>query len=157
MLSGGSTIPWDNSLWPCNAKWWHRSGSTLAQVMACCLTAPSHYLSQWWFSLLTSCEIHLTAISQQVPWILFCIMSLKITLSKKLRQHLPGGQQAKIRKESDEIKRLSLSEWPCVAHGNSHWRGLKFLQLSSLCNENPLHLCWSSGYDMISQWGLPTI
>ena len=25
-----------------------RSGSTLAQVMACCLTAPSHYLNQCW-------------------------------------------------------------------------------------------------------------
>ena len=28
--------------------WWHRSGSTLAQVMAWCLTAPSHYLNQSW-------------------------------------------------------------------------------------------------------------
>ena len=28
--------------------WWHRSGLTLAQVMACCLTAPSHYLNQCW-------------------------------------------------------------------------------------------------------------
>ena len=35
-----------NSLWPSDAKRRHRSGSTLAQVMACCLTAPSHYLSQ---------------------------------------------------------------------------------------------------------------
>ena len=37
-----------NSLWPSDAIWWHRSGSTLAQVMACCLTAPSHYLNQCW-------------------------------------------------------------------------------------------------------------
>ena len=29
-------------------SWWHRSGSTLAQVVACCLTAPSHYLNQCW-------------------------------------------------------------------------------------------------------------
>ena len=29
-------------------KWQHRSGSTLAQVMACCLTAASHYLNQCW-------------------------------------------------------------------------------------------------------------
>ena len=35
-----------NSLWPSDAVWRHRSGSTLAQVMACCLTAPSHYLNQ---------------------------------------------------------------------------------------------------------------
>ena len=37
-----------NSLWPSDAIWWQRSGSTLAQVMACCLTAPSHYLNQCW-------------------------------------------------------------------------------------------------------------
>ena len=29
-----------NSLWPSDAIWWQRSGSTLATVMACCLTAP---------------------------------------------------------------------------------------------------------------------
>ena len=37
-----------NSLWPSDARWWQRSGSTLAQVMAWCLTAPSHYLNQCW-------------------------------------------------------------------------------------------------------------
>ena len=35
-----------NSLWPSVAIWRHRSWSTLAQVMARCLTAPSHYLNQ---------------------------------------------------------------------------------------------------------------
>ena len=34
---------------PSDAIWQHRSVSTLAQVMACCLTAPSHYLNQGWF------------------------------------------------------------------------------------------------------------
>ena len=37
-----------NSLRPGDAIWQHRTGSTLAQVMACCLTAPSHYLNQYW-------------------------------------------------------------------------------------------------------------
>ena len=35
-----------NSLGPGDAKRWQRYGSTLDQVMACCLTAPSHYLNQ---------------------------------------------------------------------------------------------------------------
>ena len=35
-----------NSLWPSEAIWQNRSGSTLDQVMACCLMAPSHYLNQ---------------------------------------------------------------------------------------------------------------
>ena len=31
-----------------NTIWRHKSGSTLAPVMACCLTAPSHYLNKCW-------------------------------------------------------------------------------------------------------------
>ena len=31
-----------------DAKWQHRSRSTLVQVMACCLMAPSHYMNQCW-------------------------------------------------------------------------------------------------------------
>ena len=37
-----------NSLWPSDVIWPHKSGSTLAQVMACYLMAPSHYLNQCW-------------------------------------------------------------------------------------------------------------
>ena len=35
-----------DSLWPSNAMWWHRSGSTLAQVLACCLMEPNHFPNQ---------------------------------------------------------------------------------------------------------------
>ena len=37
-----------NSLWPSDTIWQHNSGSALAQVMACCPVAPSHYLNEWW-------------------------------------------------------------------------------------------------------------
>ena len=37
-----------NSLWPSDTIWRQRSRSTLVQVMACCLKAPSHYLNQCW-------------------------------------------------------------------------------------------------------------
>ena len=37
-----------NSLWHNDIIWRHRSGSTLAQVMACCLTVLSHYLHHCW-------------------------------------------------------------------------------------------------------------
>ena len=36
-----------NSFWPSDTLWQHRSGS-LAQVIAYCLMAPSHYLNQCW-------------------------------------------------------------------------------------------------------------
>ena len=38
-----------NLLWLSDAIWWHRSGS---QVMACCLMAASHNLSQCWMEFL---------------------------------------------------------------------------------------------------------
>ena len=37
-----------NSLGPSDTIWWQKTGSALAQVMAFCLTAPSHYLNQCW-------------------------------------------------------------------------------------------------------------
>ena len=43
-----SSGQWVNSLKPSEAIWRHRTGSTLVQAMACCLTAPSHYLNQCW-------------------------------------------------------------------------------------------------------------
>ena len=41
-----------NSLRPSDGIFRHRSGSTLARVMACCLTAPSHYLNQCWLNII---------------------------------------------------------------------------------------------------------
>ena len=32
----------------CNTIWRHRSGSTWAHIVACCLAAPKHYLNQLW-------------------------------------------------------------------------------------------------------------
>ena len=43
------------SLWPNDAILQHRSGSTLAQVMAFCLMAPSHYLNKCWLII---SEVH---------------------------------------------------------------------------------------------------
>ena len=37
-----------NALWPGDATSRNGTRSTLAQVMACCLTAPCHYLNQCW-------------------------------------------------------------------------------------------------------------
>ena len=35
-----------NLFWPGDTIWWHRSRSTFAHVMACCLMATSHYWNQ---------------------------------------------------------------------------------------------------------------
>ena len=76
-----------NSLWPSDTICRQRSGSTLAQAMACCLTAPSHSLNQCWL-IISEIFWH----SQWVHKLLFCIMSLKIILLKYLK-HLPGANE----------------------------------------------------------------
>ena len=58
-------IPVDRSLWPSDAIWRHKSGSTLAQVMVCCLWAPNNYLKQSNIDLPeVLCGIQLREISQ---------------------------------------------------------------------------------------------
>ena len=73
---------WVNLLQPSDTTWWHRSGSTLAQVMACCVMVPSHHWIQCWLLISSLCGIHLIAISHQEPKLLFCIMRLKSILLK---------------------------------------------------------------------------
>ena len=63
----GNWLAWCIDLmWPIYTKWLHRTGSTLAQVMACCLIALSHYLNNIDFSSKVFCGIHLRAIWQEV-------------------------------------------------------------------------------------------
>ena len=80
MMPYGITRPqWVNSLRPSDAIWWHRSGSTLARVMACCLTAPSHYLNQCWL-IISKIQLHsLMAISQEIHQSSMTEIKMKIT------------------------------------------------------------------------------
>ena len=76
-----------NSLWPSGSMWWLISGSTLAQIMVCCLTVPSHYLNQCWLTLqVFFFFIHLRAISQEILMNVFGDYTFKITTTS------PRGQ-----------------------------------------------------------------
>ena len=55
-----------NSLWPNYAMWRYISGSKLIQVPAWCMTAPSHYLNQYWLIIKVFCGIPQRAISEEV-------------------------------------------------------------------------------------------
>ena len=68
-----------NSLWPSDAIWWHRSGSTLVQVMAWCRTAQAITWTNVDLSSVRSICIHLRAISQEIPQLSITKISLKIT------------------------------------------------------------------------------
>ena len=71
------------SYWPGDDIWKHTSGSTLAPVMACCRcrTKPLPGPVDW---SVRFCGIRVSAISQRVLMLLFCIMRLKIMLWKLL-------------------------------------------------------------------------
>ena len=80
------------SLWPSDTIWRQRSWSTFPQVMACCLTVPSHYLNQCW--LVRASGIHLRAISQEIPQPLITEIRLKI-IYVKFHSDLPGDSESK--------------------------------------------------------------
>ena len=76
--------------WWCHI-WQHRSGSTLAQVMACCLTAPSHYLNQSWLIIMEvlwySLEGNFIGDTQDIyPWYEFENYKFETTVISPWRQ-----------------------------------------------------------------------
>ena len=73
-----------NPWWPSDAIWRHRSGLSLVQVMACCLTAPSHYLNQYWLVIEVVPWHSPESNSQEVLLNLICNMSSETTLVKLL-------------------------------------------------------------------------
>ena len=68
-----------NSLRSSGAIWRHNNWWTLVQVMACCLTAPSHYLSQCWLVIIRfvlysaashfKWRVKITATSPRGQWV----------------------------------------------------------------------------------------
>ena len=87
-----------NTSWPSDTISRQRSGSTLSQVMACCLTAPSHYLNQCWpiiSEVQRSSDIHIRAVSQEIPQPWITKIGLKITCLK-FHSNFPGTNESKI-------------------------------------------------------------
>ena len=81
-----------NTLWPVDVIWRHGTRSTLAQVMACCLTPPSHYLSQCCLSSVRSHGIHLRGLSLDDVKIPIDNTRLKIAVLK-WHPGLPGANE----------------------------------------------------------------
>ena len=102
-----------NLFWLNDVMQWHRSRSTMAQVMVCCLTVPNHYLNQRW--LLNGCSIYLRAIAQLEPQQPFCMMNSKIIFFE-LRPHAQG---------IDEL----------ISSG--FWHGIIYLEFHTLCMPPP--------------------
>ena len=84
----------DDSLRSSDAIWLQRSGSTLAQVMACCLTAPSHYLKQCWL-IINKVQWHLSrASSQEMPRPSISITEINLKIAYlKFHSNFPGANE----------------------------------------------------------------
>ena len=78
------------TLWPSDAIWRHRSGSTLAQVMACCLTAPSHYLNQCWL-FINEVQWHTSDSNFTMDT---SAISSKISIEIKFHSNLSGANES---------------------------------------------------------------
>ena len=73
-----------NSLWPSDAIWQHKTGSTLAQVMACCLMAPAITWTIIDLSSVRSSDNHLRVISQEIVQPSITEINMKIYCQKFL-------------------------------------------------------------------------
>ena len=106
-----------NPLWSSDAIWWQRSGSTLAQVMACCLTAPSDYLAQCWLIISEPSGHQLRAISEEMPQPSIAKGSLKITYIT-FHANLPGANELTVQVLVTKLTTMSVDIVPYTA---SHW------------------------------------
>ena len=89
------SFPQKKSFGPSDAKWWKKTGSTLAQVMA---FAWRHQAITWTnidFSSLTSNDIHIRTISQEIPQPSIAKIRLKITYLK-FYWNFPGANELKV-------------------------------------------------------------
>ena len=90
----------------------NRSGSTLAQVMACCLMAPSHYLNHCWLIISEVSVIHIRATSREMPQPSVTKICLKITYLK-FHSNFPGANELICNVSSDITL---LTHWGRVTH-----------------------------------------
>ena len=96
-----------NSLGPNDATWRRRSWSKLVQVMACCLTAPSHYLSQCWLIISKG----LWHSSEDIMIIRFEVTNQKRKIEYyvfKITLRSPRGQWVK------GLNRTGACGWHCI-------------------------------------------
>ena len=118
-LYGVTRPQWVNSSWPSDAKWQHRSESTLAQVMAHFLMAPSHYLNHC--SLIISEVLWPSTegnrVLQEILKISILDMNLKID-DLRLQPHLPCANDLGVLLtcRSREAVQSWCLETPCCEH-----------------------------------------
>ena len=132
-------------LWPSDAMWWHRSGSSLVQVMTCCLAASNRYLIQSWLMI------------TKVPWhssegiFMWRLQSVK----QDTKLHISRDQW--VNEEHWRIRVIELGHYFCFDFGFDSlsiarlgtnfsviWNktqtfSVKEMHLTKLCSQNKSH------------------
>ena len=112
-----------NSLWLSDTIWRHKSGSTLAQVMACCLTAPSHYLNQCWL-IISKVQWHSSECNfTKIPQPSVTEISWKITYLK-FHSNFPGASEFKETHMKMLCKIVTILFRPPCVQGHCHLMGI---------------------------------
>ena len=100
------------SVWLNGNIWRHRSWWTLAQIVACCLTALSHYLNQYWL-IIAKVQCHRSESNPQTPII---IINFEIT-HLKFHYNLP--------------ELMSKDQWRIIVSAMRLWIGLESVKCSN--------------------------
>ena len=159
----GLTVFKINSLWPTDAIWWQGSRSTLVQVMACCLMAPSHYLKIVDLSYLrSSLRAALLEISQpSVTKISLKIIFLRFYWVKSTSSRFPGINLYKSNRNSFPFLRrmLQASQFRKIPITTPHCQllGLEVLYLWNAlpaCPKESITKMLESKWRMLRYWGL---
>ena len=93
---GGHCLSSINPLWASDTIWWYRSGSTLAQIMAWCHQAPSHYLNQYWLIIKRRSTAFIwEQFHKKCLWIKMVIYIENFRdYTFKISPHLPGANES---------------------------------------------------------------
>ena len=132
-----------DSLWPSDAIWRYRSGSTLAQVIACCLTAPSHYLNQCWL-IINKVQWHSSEgnFAKDIPATKIIKISLKITYLKFHSNHPGVNELRKVDSHEEKFKNSVLFYCGGMVHNASTYVCMQDgLNIESQIVSSPCIIC----------------
>ena len=87
-----------------DAIWWNRYGLMFDQVMACCLTAPSHYLNQCWL-IISEAHWHSAEGNFRGKYWKYQLMKCFTIMHLKSHPGLPGANA--LRKKKYYILKMS--------------------------------------------------
>ena len=162
----GLTVFKINSLWPTDAIWWQGSRSTLVQVIACCLMAPSHYLRNVDLSYLRSSDVRLRAVLLEISQPSVTKISLKMIFLrfywvKSTSSRFPRINLYKSNRNSFPFlcRMLQASQFRKIPITTPHCQllGLEVLYLWNAlpaCPKESITKMLESKWKMLRYWGL---